>query len=94
MTNITFAVDNDIYKRMKMHPEIKWSEILRRAIIQYLDQIENYNSMPAYTLKNRLSKELIDKINQETIKESEEYYQIIKKSEKKRRLNLIIEEEK
>jgi len=25
MTNITFSVDDDIHKKMKEHPEIKWT---------------------------------------------------------------------
>jgi len=40
MPNITFSVDADLYKRMKKYPEIKWSEILRRSIVDYLKKLE------------------------------------------------------
>ncbi len=39
MTNITFSIDDDIHKKMKEHPEIKWTEILRQSIIKYLKNV-------------------------------------------------------
>ncbi|KKM60401.1 hypothetical protein LCGC14_1542160, partial [marine sediment metagenome] len=36
MTNITFSVDDNLHKKMKEHPEIKWTEILRQSIANYL----------------------------------------------------------
>ncbi|KHO54618.1 MAG: hypothetical protein QT10_C0014G0016 [archaeon GW2011_AR19] len=32
MTNITLSIEEDIYKRMKKHSEIKWSEFVRKII--------------------------------------------------------------
>lgn len=32
MTNLTFAVSADVRKEMKRHANIKWSEVVRRAI--------------------------------------------------------------
>ncbi|WP_258084061.1 hypothetical protein [Thermococcus thermotolerans] len=40
MPNITLSVPPDLYRRMKKHPEIKWSEVARRAIAEYLAKIE------------------------------------------------------
>ncbi|NJE29477.1 hypothetical protein E3E38_00200 [Thermococcus sp. 18S1] len=40
MPNITLSVPLDLYRRMKKHPEIKWSEVARRAIAEYLAKIE------------------------------------------------------
>ena len=55
MTNITFSVDDDLYKKMKDHPEIKWSEIFRESIRRYLHKLEN---------PNRISgKELFQKVH-------------------------------
>ncbi len=39
MANITLSIPNDIRERMKKHPEIKWSEVVRRAILEYLDKL-------------------------------------------------------
>lgn len=32
MTNLTFAVSDDVRREMKRHANIKWSEVVRRAI--------------------------------------------------------------
>ncbi len=40
MTNVTFSVEKDLYAKMKKHPEIKWSEIFRKAIRDYLTFLE------------------------------------------------------
>lgn len=45
MTNITLSIDDEIYKKMKKHSEIKWSEFVRKIIesrIKELEKIE-YN---------------------------------------------------
>jgi len=43
MTNITLSIDDKVYKRMKKHSEVKWSEFVRKAIqrrIEDLDALE------------------------------------------------------
>ena len=40
MPNITLSVPPEIYRKMKEHPEIKWSEVARKAIVEYLAKIE------------------------------------------------------
>ena len=34
MAHITLSVPDQVYKEMKLHPEIKWSEIARQSIVQ------------------------------------------------------------
>ena len=34
MAHITLSIPNEVHKEMKKHPEIKWSEIARRSIIE------------------------------------------------------------
>ncbi|WP_010478591.1 hypothetical protein [Thermococcus zilligii] len=40
MPNITLSVPPELYKKMKEHPEIRWSEVARRAIVEYLAKVE------------------------------------------------------
>jgi len=40
MPNITLSVPPDLDRRMKKHPETKWSEVARKAIAEYLAKIE------------------------------------------------------
>jgi len=39
MPNITFSVPDDLYKKMKDYPYIKWTELYRDAIKNVLDKI-------------------------------------------------------
>ncbi|WP_297421160.1 hypothetical protein [Thermococcus sp.] len=41
MPTMTLSIPPDIYRRMKKHPEIKWSEVARRAIAEYIMELEN-----------------------------------------------------
>jgi len=34
--NITLSIPEDVYKKMKEHSGIKWSEVVRKAIVDYL----------------------------------------------------------
>jgi len=40
MPNITLSIPDDIYKKMKKYSEIKWSEVVRKAIVDYLKKLE------------------------------------------------------
>jgi len=63
MPNITLSVPPEVYRKMKEHPEIKWSEVARRAIVEYLAKIE------AEELE---SEELLSLLGEEFRKELEE----------------------
>ena len=40
MTNMTLAVSEDLYKIMKKHKEIKWSEVARQAMWEQARKLE------------------------------------------------------
>ncbi len=40
MPNITLSIPDEIYRKMKKYSEIKWSEIVRKAIVDYLKKLE------------------------------------------------------
>ena len=40
MTNVTLSIEDSVYKKMKKHTEIKWSEFVRRVIKERLEQLE------------------------------------------------------
>jgi len=84
MTNITFSVDDDIHKKMKEHPEIKWTEILRQSIIKYLKKVEEIDVISIKDFRERFNPELLQKI--EELDEQEEilFYKEAKKMEQER----------
>lgn len=40
MTNVTLSIPNEVYVKMKMHREIRWSEVVRRTITDYIRKLE------------------------------------------------------
>ena len=47
MANLTLSIPDDTRERMRRYPEIKWSEVVRKAILEYLDKLmgsETYDS--------------------------------------------------
>ena len=52
MVNVTFAVPEELHEIMRRHPEIKWSEIARKAMWEYAQKLE---LMEMITSESRLS---------------------------------------
>jgi hypothetical protein len=93
MTNITFSIDDDIHKKMKEHPEIKWTEILRQSIINYLKNVEEIDVISIKDFRERLDPEMLQKI--EELDEQEEilFYKEVRKKEQER-LNRLQDSER
>jgi hypothetical protein len=52
VVNVTFAVPEELHEIMRRHPEIKWSEIARKAMWEYASRLE---LMERLTSESRLS---------------------------------------
>ena len=74
MANITLSLPEELYQKLKNHPEIRWSEIARKAIQQYLDELELLDKL---TTKSRLTdddvRELSDLIDTQVVKKLSKY---------------------
>ncbi|HIG96109.1 TPA: hypothetical protein HA249_04465 [Candidatus Woesearchaeota archaeon] len=46
MTNITLSIEDPVYKHMREHSEIKWSEFVRKAIKQRLAELDIIEKHP------------------------------------------------
>lgn len=84
MTNITFSVDDDIHKKMKEYPEIKWTEVLRQSIVSYLKKIEEVDVLTITDFKKRLDPEILKKIDELNEKDETLFYEKAKKMEEER----------
>ena len=40
MPNITLSIPEDVYRKMKKYGEVRWSEVARKAIVEYLRKLE------------------------------------------------------
>ena len=47
MVNMTIAIPGDLHEKMRKHNEIKWSEIARRAIREYVEELEKLEKLTA-----------------------------------------------
>lgn len=60
MPNITLSISEEIFKKMKMLNEIRWSEIARRAIEERINDLEVMNKIAS---KGKLTKKDVDEIS-------------------------------
>ena len=50
MTNITLSIEDEVYKKMRNHSEIKWSEFVRKIILKRILELENLENWPDNTI--------------------------------------------
>ncbi len=87
MAHITLSVPEQVYKEMKKHPEIKWSEVARKSIIEKTNLLKK--SMHANDLFKLLSPETRKSIEAADEKEWRDFYKKSKEKEWKRTKYLI-----
>ena len=89
MTNITFSVNDELHKKMKEYPEIKWSEILRRAIQEYLKKLEEPDKITVEELRSKLDKETLNQIDKLDLEKEIDFFKKTKEMESERLKSLI-----
>jgi len=60
MTNITLSIEDEIYNKMKLFSEIKWSEFVRKCIQQRIEELSKLKSN-IYADENLLGKNWLSK---------------------------------
>lgn len=45
MTNMTLSLPEELHREMRSHPEVKWSEVARRAIQRELERLHTYDRL-------------------------------------------------
>ncbi|MFA4701940.1 hypothetical protein [Pyrococcus kukulkanii] len=85
MPNITLSIPQEIYEKMKKHKEIRWSEVARRAIVEYLEKIEKGGlEISSEDLLKMLGEDFRKRIEEIPIEKYEEYYKKAREAEWKR----------
>ncbi len=59
MPNITLAVSSELHRKMRAHPEVKWSEVVRRILAQRIRDLER---MDALAKRSQLTARDVDEI--------------------------------
>lgn len=89
MAHITLSVPDELYREMKNHPEIKWSEAARQGINQQMARIKGVVSgnelLSKLSPDTRAALERISNLPQSAVRKQ---YKKMRESEK-RRLKLL-----
>jgi hypothetical protein len=62
MVNLTISISEDLCEKMKRHSEVKWSEVVRKALASYIDRLEIVEGgvMPMKKLAKKLKDSGVD----------------------------------
>jgi len=71
LVNVTFAVPEELHEIMRRHPEIRWSEIARKAMWEYARRLE---LMERLTSESRLSEKDVLELDKKVKTEVSEKY--------------------
>jgi hypothetical protein len=59
MPNITLALPEELHHKMKIHSEIRWSEVVRKSIKQKIEELEMVEKISG---KSKLTQKDVDEI--------------------------------
>ena len=59
MPNITLAIPDSLHKKLRIHSEIRWSEVIRKMLEK---RIEDFETMEQIASKSKLTKKDADEI--------------------------------
>lgn len=60
--NLTVTIDDDLWKRMKERPDIRWAAVMREAAKERLNALDFFKKIVE---NNKLSEEAIERISVE-----------------------------
>jgi len=85
MTNITLSIPNEVHAKMKMHKEIRWSEVVRRAITEFMGKLEDKGSeMTTKELLEELGDDFRKNLSELSFENAEKGYKKMRDAEWKR----------
>ena len=85
MTNITLSIPNEVHFKMKMHKEIRWSEVVRRAITEFMEKLEEKGSeMTTKELREELGEDFRKNLSELSFDKAEKEYKKMRDAEWKR----------
>jgi len=75
MTNMTISIPSELCEKMKKHAEVKWSEVVRKSIADYINKMEIVNGgvVPSSILVAMLKDSNLDLSNVTLEKATEQY---------------------
>ncbi len=84
MANITLSIPDEIRKLMRKYPEIKWSEVVRKAILEYLDRLMGSETLDSEYYAKLAEETGID-LDSISFEDAEKHYKKMRRMEWERR---------
>ena len=85
MTNVTLSIPDEIHFKMKMHKEIRWSEVIRRAITDYIAKLDEKDTqITTKDLLEELGDDFRKNLSELSFEEAEKGYKKMRDAEWKR----------
>jgi len=63
MPNMTLSLPEQLHKKMKQHPELKWSDVARQAFEKRLKDLETLAWMDKVLANSKLTEKDVDEIS-------------------------------
>jgi len=85
MANLTVSIPKELCEKMKRHSEVKWSEVVRKALVDYVDRLELVEGgvIPMKTLAKRMKEKGMD-VSKIDLEQAIKYYEEGRKLGRKR----------
>jgi len=85
MPNITISIPEELYERMRKYSEVKWSEVVRKALTEYIGRLEvrEHRVASSEELAELLRKSKLD-VSSISLEKAIEYYEKARELEWKR----------
>ena len=85
MTNVTLSIPDEIHFKMKMHKEIRWSEVIRRAITDYIAKLDEKDTqITTKDLLEELGDDFRKNLSELSFEKAEKEYKKMRDAEWKR----------
>ncbi len=62
MANMTLSLPDEVHARMKKFPEVNWSKVAQRAILEKLEREREFQEIEAIAQKSKLTQKDVDEI--------------------------------
>ena len=84
MPNITLSIPEELYRKMKKHPEVRWSEVARKAIIEFLRKLEGGFKTSTDELLEELGRDFVKDLSEISFEQAVEWYEKMREVEWRR----------
>ena len=84
MPNITLSIPEELYRKMKKHPEVRWSEVARKAIIEFLRKLEGEFKTSTDELLEELGRDFVKNLSEISFEQAVEWYEKMREVEWRR----------